>query len=314
MTPPEPHPDAQAVLAQRAARGTPRVSALSVDGARRFFEDSSAPSADPEPVEAVRDFAIDGPAGDVPIRVYTPRGSAPFPVLVYAHGGGWMMGSLDSDDGICRALANAAECVVVSVDYRLAPEHPFPAAVEDCFTATEWVVENPVAIHGDPDRLAIGGAIAGGNLAAAVAQVARDFEGPILTHQVLLTPVTDRSFDTRPDEDTEWPVFTAADLEWVWGHYLDSDLDGRNPYASPLQAPDLSGLPPTTVLTCGFDVLGDQGVAYAERLDDAGVSVAHRHYDDMIHGFVGMLDDPELEQAHDAIADVGRGLKVAFER
>lgn len=314
MTASEPHPDAQAVLAERERRAIPRVSALSVDGARRFFGNQWAPPDEPEPVASVREFTIDGPATDLSIRIYIPAGSAPFPVLVYAHGGGWIMGSLDSDDGICRALTNAAECVVVSVDYRLAPEHPFPAAVEDCYRTTEWVLENSDAVHGDPDRLAIGGAIAGGNLAASVAQVVRDRGGLDLTHQVLITPVTDRSFDVRPDEEIDWPVFTATDLEWVWGHYLASNLDGPNPYASPLQARDLSELPSATVLTAGFDVLGEQGVAYAERLEAANVRVSHRHHEDMIHGFVGMLDDPELGRARDAIAGVGADLRKAFDQ
>lgn len=310
-----PHPDVQAIFDQRAKLGVPRFSSLSVDEARQFLEDLWATPGEPEPVAAGRDFTIEGPAGDLPVRVYTPDGSGPFPVLVYFFGGGWVLGSIDVDDGICRALTNATGCVVVSVGYRRAPEHPFPAAVEDCYTATEWVVEHPEVVHGDPDRVAVGGESAGGNLAAVVAQVARDNDGPDLAHQVLIYPPTDHSMDTASyEQNPDWLVFTKEDGEWVWSHYLESDLDARNPYASPLQARDLSGLPPATVLTCGFDVLHDEGVAYADRLSEAGVSVTHRDYDDLNHGFIGMLDEPELQQARDAIDDIGRDLRISFDR
>ncbi|WP_458207544.1 alpha/beta hydrolase [Haladaptatus sp. NG-SE-30] len=308
----EPHPEMQAIFTARRERGIPRFSALSIDGARQLLANLWEPPEEPEPVAAVRDLTVAGPAGSLPIRVYTPDGSAPFPVLVYFHGGGWVMGSLDTDDGICRALTNTIECVVVSVDYRLAPEHPFPAAVEDCYAATEWVVENPEAVHGDPDRLAVGGESAGGNLAAAVALHARD-HGPRLAHQVLIYPPTDHSFlTTVDDEHPEWYVFTKEDVAWVWNHYLESDFDGRNPYASPLQARDLHGLPPATVLTCGFDRLRAEGIAYAERLLDADVRVEHRDYDDSIHGFIGLLDDPELRQARAAITAIGDDLQESF--
>ncbi|WP_458189554.1 alpha/beta hydrolase [Haladaptatus sp. NG-WS-4] len=311
----EPHPEMQAIFAERTKRGVPRFSSLSVRGARELLENLWTPPEEPEPVASVREFTIDGPAGGLPVRIYTPDGSGPFPVLVYFHGGGWVMGSLDTDDGICRALTNATECVVVSVDYRLAPEHPFPAAVEDCYAATRWVVENPGVVHGDPDRVAVGGESAGGTLAAAVALYARDDDGPPLAHQLLIYPPTDSSFDTAGDDGTaEWLVFTKADEEWLWDHYLESDFDGRNPYASPLQACDLRGLPPATVLTCGFDILRGQGVAYVERLMEADVRVNHRHYEDMIHGFVGLLDDPEVDRAREAVSDIGSDLRTSFER
>lgn len=308
-----PHPDVQAVLEERKDAGIPRFSTLSVDGARKLLAELWAPSENPEPVGSVRDVTIDGPAGGIPIRIYTPDGSAPFPVLVYAHGGGWVMGGIDVDDGICRALTNAARCVVVSVGYRHAPEHPFPAPVEDCYCATKWVVEHSDVVHGDPDRVAIGGESAGGNLAAAVAQVARDRAEPDVAYQVLVTPVLDCSFDTSSyEEDPEQLVITKADGEWMWDHYLESDLDGNNPYASPLRARDLRGLPPATIVTCGFDVLRDEGVEYAKRLDEATVDVTHRHHDDLVHGFLGMLDDPELRQAREAIAEIASDLQQSF--
>ncbi|WP_266082148.1 alpha/beta hydrolase [Haladaptatus caseinilyticus] len=308
-----PHPDMQAILDARKTQGVPRFSSLSIDGARHLLAELWTSSEDPEPVGTVCDFTIEGPADGVPIRIYTPEGSAPFPILVYFHGGGWVMGSIDTDDSICRALVNAAECAVVSIGYRQPPEHPFPAPVEDCYAATKWIANNPRVAHGDSARIAIYGESAGGNLAAAVAQLARDRDGPILAHQVLVTPIVDHAFHSPSfDLDPEQVVITQADLKWVWNHYLENDLDGNNPYASPLRARSLHNLPPTTVITCGFDVLRDQGITYAERLEESDIEVIHRHYDDLIHGFIGMLDDPELRQARDAIAEIGRDLQGSF--
>jgi acetyl esterase len=309
-----PHPDMQAILDARRAQGVPRFSMLSVDGARQLLADLWTPPEEPEPVATVRDFTIQGSTGGIPIRIYTPEGLAPFPILVYFHGGGWVMGSIDIDDSLCRALTNAAKCAVVSIGYRHPPEHPFPAPVEDCYVATKWIAENPRVAHGGPDRIAICGESAGGNLAAAVAQVARDRNGPTLAHQVLITPIVDYAANTRSyDLDPKQVVVTQADIEWIWDHYLESELDSNNPYASPLRARTLGNLPPATVVTCGFDVLRDQGIAYAERLEEADIRVAHRHYDDLTHGFIGMLDNPRLDQARDAIADIGQDLQNSFE-
>jgi len=306
----EPHPDIQAVLEELDDQGIPEMNTLSVAGARALLEELFAPPDEPEEVGAVRNFRIDGPAGGIPIRIYTPEGSGPFPVFVFFHGGGWVVGSLDTHDATCRALTNATDCVVVSVDYRLAPEHPFPAAVEDCYAATQWVAKNPGVVHGDPDRVAVGGDSAGGNLAAAVSQVSRDTGGPDIAHQVLMYPVTNHSFDTPSyEENAEGYFLTRADMEWFWDHYLATGLDGANPYASPLRARDLRGLPPATVLTCEFDPLRDEGRAYADRLEDAGVAVIHRNYDGMIHGFASMLVEPDLDRAREAIASLGSDLE-----
>lgn len=317
MTASQPDPVVRTVLAERKKRGIPPFSELSVADARRLLAELWAPPADREPVVAVRDETVDGPGGDLPIRIYTPDGSPPFPILVYCHGGGWVLGSLETDDGICRALTNAANCVVVSVAYRLAPEHPFPAAVEDCYAVAERLAEIPELVDGDPNRIAVGGESAGGTVAAAVAQLVRDRGGPALVHQVLVYAPTDRSFETASyDQNPEWLIFTKADIEWSWDHYLESDLDDRNPYAAPLRAcdRDLRGLPSATILSCGFDVLRDEGDAYADRLADAGVRVDHRQYGDLVHGFIGMLDEPALPQARDAIAAIGRDLCAAFDR
>jgi len=313
MTHGEPHPAVRDLLAELDAAGVPESNALSVEGARTLQDDLFALPEDPESVGAVRDYAIAGPAGGIPVRIYEPEGSGPFPVLVFFHGGGWVLGGLDTHDPTCRALTNASDCVVVSVDYRRAPEHPFPAPVEDCYAALRWVSENTDVVHGDADRIAVGGDSAGGNLAAAVAQLARDRDGPAIAYQALLYPVADHAFDTDSyAENAEGYFLTKADMEWFWDHYLPNDIAGRNPYASPLRARDLTGLPPATVVTCGFDPLRDEGVAYADRLADAGVEVTHRHYDEMIHGFASMLVDPDMDRARDAVDAVGSDLDGAL--
>jgi acetyl esterase len=317
MTPPtEPDPEIQDVLDELEEFGVPDVDALSVAGARETTaEQLTVPPERMVPVASVRELSIPGPETPIRIRAYTPDGTPPFPVLVYYHGGGWVVGSLDTHAAICRALADAASCVVVSVDYRLAPEHPFPAAVEDCLAATQWTAANAALLDGDPDRVAIGGDSAGGNLAAAVAQAARDRGGPHLVHQLLIYPVTNHAFDTDSyAENAEGYGLTRAEMEWFWDHYLDSELDGRNPYASPLRARTLDGLPPATVFSAGFDPLRDEGIAYAERLDRAGVDTRHYHYEGAIHGFFGMLVDPDLPQAREAVAEAATALRASFDR
>ena len=310
----EPHSAVREVLDARESEGIPRFSSLSVDGARALHEELSAPPEEPAPVGRVSEYRIPGPESELPIRIYEPEGEGPFPALLYVHGGGWVLGDLDGVDQLCRLLVDAADCVVVSVGYRLAPEHPFPAPVEDCYAALRWLADNPGIAHADPDRLAVAGDSAGGNLAAALSLLARDRGGPALDYQALIYPVTDRAFDTDSyAENAEGYFLTRADMEWFWEHYLKSDLDGANPYASPLRARDLADLPPATVVTAGFDPLRDDGVAYAERLSAAGVPVEHRNYDDMIHGFVTMLVDPGLSRARTEIERLGEDLRAAFD-
>lgn len=314
MRAPSPHPEIQALLAERKERGIPPVHALSVDGARQQLEALHEPPDEPEPVGRVRNCRISGPTDDIPIRIYTPDRDGPFPVLVFFHGGGWVIGSLDTHDATCRALTNAADCVVVSVGYRRAPEHPFPAAVEDCYAATRWVSRNLDVVQGRSDSLAVGGDSAGGTLAGAVTQAVREYGGPDLAHQLLVYPPTNHSFDTESyTKNAEGYALSRADMEWFWDHYLDSRLDGQHPYASPLQARSLAGLPSATIVTCGFDPLRDEGIAYADRLADSGVSVTHRNYERMVHGFLSLLVDPELDAARAAIADIADDLKRAFD-
>jgi acetyl esterase len=263
-------------------------------------------------VAIVKDLEIPGPAGRIPVRVYRPSERAELPVLVYLHGGGWAICSLETHDASCRELANAADCVVVSVDYRLAPEHRFPAAPEDCYAALTWTARNAPSLGADSRRLAIGGDSAGGNLSAVVALMARDREGPRLCHQLLVYPVTDHSFDTDSyRENADAPILTREIMQGFWGLYLSRAEDGRHPYASPLRAEDLSGLPPAHVITAEYDPLRDEGEAYARRLSAAGVPVEQRRFDGMVHGFFGFGELIDL--AREAVDDAARELRRAFD-
>jgi acetyl esterase len=269
-------PQAQAVLDQLAALGIPDFTTLEPQAARQL---SNVPPPSPPEVASVQDRTIPGPAGEIRIRVVTPEGRAPFPGLVYFHGGGFVICGLDSHEGVCRELANESGCVVVSVDYRMAPEARFPAAPEDCYAATRWVAENAGEVGIDASRLAVGGDSAGGNLAAVVSLMARDRGGPALRHQLLVYPVTDHSFSTASyQENAEGYMLTREMMKWFWGHYLGPDGDGAHAYASPLRAETLGGVPPAHLITAEFDPLRDEGEAYAERLRGAGVAVTGKRY------------------------------------
>ena len=264
----------------------------------------------PEPVAKVEDRTIPTPNGDLPIRLYTPEGDGPLPVLVFFHGGGWVVGNLESHDATCRALANAAGCITLAVDYRLAPEHKFPAAPEDCYEATKWAVLNAAALGGDPQRVAVGGDSAGGNLAAAVALMAGDRGAPSLAYQLLLYPVTNHSFDTEScKQNGEDYLLTKDSMVWFWDHYLENDEAGNAPYASPLQAKYVNSPPPGLVITAEFDPLRDEGEAYGKRLQDAGADIKISRYDGTIHGFFSFF---HLDAQKKALAEVAEELKAAF--
>ncbi len=302
-------PRAQAFLDSLSALGSwadPR--SISIDNQRKWMEKFARAQMGAAPaVSRVQDRSIPGPGGQVPIRVYTPEGRQPLPVLVYFHGGAFTMGSINTEDPLCRALANGAGCIVVSVEYRLAPEHKFPAGVEDCYAATSWVAGHAAELGGDAARLAVGGSSAGGNLAAVVALMARDRGGPELIFQLLLYPVTNCAFDTRSYlENGDGYMLTRESMMWHWDLYLGSRSEGHHPYASPLRADDLSGLPPALVVTAEYDPLRDEGEAYALRLKEAGVSAACKRFDGLLHG--GLPPETAREPYRHAVA----ALRQAF--
>ncbi|MDT7747855.1 MAG: acetyl esterase [Pseudonocardiales bacterium] len=284
------HPEAQGLLDALAEAGLPATEEMTVPAARAATAGFLALQGEPVEVASVQDRTVPGPAGEIPVRVYTPAGEGPFPVVVYFHGGGWVIGDLEVVDQPCRQLASAAGAIVVSVDYRLAPEHRYPAAFDDSYAATVWVGAHAAEIGGDPARLAVAGDSAGGNLAAAVALAARDRGGPELAAQLLIYPVTDFNFGTASYQDNrEGYLLTKGSMQWFWAHYLGAqDLD-KDPYACPLRADSLVGLPPAYVATSEYDPLRDEGEAYARRLEEAGVAVTAKRFDGMLHGFFWML-------------------------
>ena len=306
-------PQAAALLDDLDGGVSPPASTLSVATGRALL-DQLFGVEEPEPVGGTTDLEIAGPSGPIPVRVYLPVGEGPSPVLVFLHGGGWVRGSLDAYDGLCRRLTNGADCVVVSVGYRRAPEHPFPAGLEDCYAATEWAAENAADIGGDPDRVAVGGDSAGGNLSAAVTLAARDRDGPDLAHQLLIYPAVNppsvRWFDAY-DENGEGYLLEMRGIEWYLEQYVPDPSHVGNAYAFPLRARDLSELPTATVLTAGFDPLRDEGFAYTERLEEAGVEVEHLHYDSQIHAFLSLYE--HIDEGREAIDDVAAWLRAAFE-
>jgi acetyl esterase len=309
-------PQAQALLEQLKAQGLPSFEQMTVPQAREAALGFKALQGDPEPVARVQDVLLPSTRGEpaLGVRVYTPAGEGPRPLLVYFHGGGWTIGNVELGDAPCRALANAAGAVVVSVEYRLGPEHKFPAPLEDCYTATAWAAwaaeHAPEEVGGDPERLVVLGDSAGGNLAAVVALMARDRGGPRIAQQVLIYPVTDHRFDTPSYRDNaEGYLLTREAMRWFWGHYLADEADGRNPYASPLRAADLAGLPPALIVTCEYDPLRDEGEAYGERLRAAGVPVTVRRYDEMIHGCFWMAG--VVDRGRQLVAEIAAAVRAA---
>jgi acetyl esterase len=304
-------PVAKDFLDQLAASGMPPLESMTPAEARLATDGMICAVAETPKLASVEDRRIPGPAGEIPIRVYSPEGRVPQPILVYFHGGGFVIGSLHSHDPICRVLASRIPAIVVAVDYRLAPEHPFPAAAEDAYAATRWVAEHAREIGGDPGRIAVGGDSAGGNLSAVVSLLARERGGPSLAHQLLIYPVTDFSFETRSHMDNAEGYFLTRPLmDWFLGHYFSGPTPRTDPRFAVLRAPDLRGLPPATVVTAEFDPLRDEGESYAARLRAAGVPVELTRVDGMIHGFFGM---PALfPQAAAAVDAAASTLRTAF--
>jgi acetyl esterase len=285
------HPEVRALLAMMDAQGAPPLETLDpVEARNSRLEPMKLLGGEPDALGRVEDLFIPGPAGDIPIRIYASEHGEVRPALVYFHGGGFVFGNLETHDSVCRALAKESGAVVISVDYRLAPEHKFPAAVEDSHAATVWVAANAERLGIDANRISVGGDSAGGNLATVIAMRCRDAVGPALAAQVLIYPVTDSSsFETTSHREFGESYFlTRGSMEWFTGHYIASADQKRHPEVSPLLAQNLSGLPPALVITAEFDPLRDEGEAYARRLQQAGVCVTVSRYPGMIHGFVSM--------------------------
>ncbi len=305
-------PQIQALLDEQAAAGAPPLNTMTVEAARAAAQAPEAGVAVlAEPVAAVETRSIPGPQGEVPVRVYRPDAPGPLPVLVYFHGGGFVLGHMDTYDPWCRHLANLVPCLVVAVDYRLAPEHPFPAAVDDALAATEWTATHATSLGGDARRVAVAGDSAGGNLAAVVSHVMRGRDAPM--YQVLLCPATDH-YDAGTPSYREYAVgcgMTLDDVVWLFGHYYPPTVDRDDARAFPLRAHNLQGAPAALVVTAEYDVLRDEGERYAGRLQEAGVQTTLRRYDGMIHNFQFSYDT--VDGAKRAVDDIVAALQTAFQ-
>ncbi len=313
-------PEMSALLEEFRALGPKPLTSLNPEQARKQPTIADAVKAllkkqqmsdEPEGVASVENRTIPSKEGKIPVRIYTPQGSGPFPILVYYHGGGWVIADLDVYDSTPRALANAANCLVVSVAYRQAPENKFPAAPQDAFEAYKWVVDNAKELGGDPKRVAVGGESAGGNLAAVTAMMARDDGVQLPVHQLLVYPVTSYRFDSeslRSEANAE-PLNTAM-MRWFWEFYLARPEDGLMPYASPLHSKNLEKLPAATIVTAEVDPLRSDGKEYAEKLQAAGVNVVYKNYEGVTHEFFGT--GAVVPKAKEAVEFAAQALKTSF--
>ena len=308
-------PQAKAVIDLVIKSGRPAYHTLSPKEARQLFRETR-PASTPTPpqIGAVTNVVAETAAGAIPLRVYRPAGveaAAALPTLVYFHGGGWVIGDLDTHDVLCRQLTGEAGIMVIAVDYRLAPEHKFPAAADDAWAATRWVVANAGRLGADVQRLAVGGDSAGGNLAAVIALMARDAGAPSIALQVLLYPVTDVGTETQSYRDfADGYMLTRDGMKWFFDHYLASSDQAADWRVSPLRATSLAGLPPALIVTAGFDPLRDEGEAYAHALRAAGVRVDYNCYGGMIHGFVPM--GRLIDTGNRAVSHVAGSLREAL--
>jgi len=303
------HPEYDAMLKQLAATPGPALSDMPVADARAMYR-MMRPAAPDLEVANVRDRSVPGPAGAIPTRIYTPSGTGPFPILVYFHGGGWVIGDLETADAISREFSQSVGCIVISVDYTLPPEHRFPAAVDDSYAATKWAAENAAALNGDARRLAVAGESAGANLAAVVSHLARDRKGPAIAYQLLAYPVTDADFTTGSYRaNADGYLLTLAGMQWFWDTYCPNVAERANPLATPLNAMNFAKLPPALIMTAEFDPLRDEGEAYAGKLKSAGVMVDYVRFDGLIHDFLAMSRQlsavkPAMEKAVAGLSNV----------
>jgi acetyl esterase len=306
------HPQVVESMKKLAALGLPALTEITPEQAR--INSTISRTAIPvvaEPVGSVEERSIPGPAGNIPIRIYRPEGVSNPPLIMLYHGGGWVVGDLESEDATCRGLCRRVGAAVISVDYRLAPETRYPGAVEDCYAATVWAVEHAQELGIDASRIATSGTSAGGNLSGAIAQMARDKGGPSITHQVLFCPVVDADFD-RPSyiaNATDYGL-TREGMMWFWDHYTGTGDDRFQPYASLIRAKDLSGLPPATIIAAEYDPLVDEAVAYADALKAAGVQTTCTVYEGMTHGFNGRIG--VYDAALSAVEEAAAGIRKSF--
>lgn len=293
-------PEYEAMFAQLAETPGPKISELTPAEGREMYR-LMRPLNEALTVASVEDRSIPTAAGDVPVRIYRPQGDGPFPIVMNFHGGGWVIGDLDTADAVCRGVCRAASAIVISVDYRLAPEHPYPAAVDDAYAATCWAAEHAAELGGS-DRLAVMGESAGGNLAAVVAQKARDENGPKIDFQLLAYPVVDHDLTrTSYVENAEGYLLETETMVWFWDTYCPDPARRADPAASPIRASSLAGLPPALVLTAEFDPLRDEGHAYADALAAAGVAAEAICFEGLVHDFL-------------ATAELIPGSRSAFEK
>jgi len=310
---PNLHPQIEKVLEAMAKLDLKPIEAMTPAEARVQMEQMAASrKAEPLPTARIENRTIPGPAGEIPVRIYWPNAAGIRPAIVYYHGGGHVIGSLDSHDLVARNLCGGAEAVVVSVDYRMGPEHRFPAAVDDSVAALDWVAANAASLGADSDRLGVHGDSAGANLAAVVALIARDWGSPSLRLQSLVYPVADFRMGSESYKKyaTGCGVLTADAMKWFRGHYLRTIDDAKDWRASPLLVKSLKGVAPAIIIAAECDVLHDEGLAYAERLKAAGVAVEYRKYAGMIHAFFGMM--PAVDDAMNAQHAVWAAFKKAF--
>jgi acetyl esterase len=305
------HPQVAALLEQMREAGQPPFEHMSVPEARQAawaFADLQGPG--PE-VASVQHRFIPGPTADLPVRIYTPEGQAPFPAIVYFHGSGWVILNIEICDPTMRALANDSGCVVVAVNYQKAPEHKFPVPFNDAWASTCWVAEHAEELGIDPARIAVGGDSAGGNLAAAVAIKAREEGGPALAYQLLVYPATEYDLDTPSClENAEGYLLQRESMRWFWGHYLDGATDVPDWRAFPMRAASLADLPPALVVTAEFDPRRDDGRRYADRLRAEGVQITYREHAGMIHGFYWM--QAVLDQSRNLHEEIAREVRAAL--
>lgn len=295
-------PDVAAVLEALAALEAPPLSAGTPASARANYAKAPKPAGDP--MATVEDRLLPGPAGDLPVRLYWPDGDDEArPVMAFFHGGGWVLSNIDGHDSLARRLASRTGAIVMSVEYRLAPEDPFPAPHDDCWAATRWLADHAAELGGDPSKLIVAGDSAGGNLAAGVALRARD-EGLPLALQILIYPCIDTDFERPSMIDNATGYFlNTSDMVWFWDHYVPSE-HRSNPYAVPMRADDVAGLAPALVQTAEYDPLRDEGEAWAARLQASGVPVEMTRYDGVVHGFVSRWE--QMARAIDAHDEIGR--------